>query len=52
MTKEEMEKAYRLLAMHHSELLLHVQHLERLLRQKSILAILKARWRGLWRKHD
>ena len=43
MTQDEIEKAWAIMSMHNSELLLHVADLEKRLRTQSILAILKAR---------
>lgn len=56
MNMDEIEKAYNLLAMHHSELLLErerlvqqVQMMERTYAQQNIWEILKARWRNMFR---
>jgi hypothetical protein len=43
-----VEKAYRLLAMHHSELLLDNIELRKQLARTSIKSILKMRWKLLW----
>jgi hypothetical protein len=43
MKQDEIEKAWAIMSMHNSELLLHVADLEKRLRTQSILAILKAR---------
>ena len=49
MVDPDVERAYKMLAMHHSETLLHVQELEKQLRRQSIIDILKARLR-YWTK--
>ena len=56
MKQEDIEKAYNLLAMHHSELLLErerlvrqIEMMERRYGQQSIWEILKARWRNMFR---
>jgi len=56
MKQEDIEKAYNLLAMHHSELLLErerlvqqVRAMERICGKQSIWEILKARWRNMFR---
>jgi hypothetical protein len=50
MDESAVEKAYNLLAMHHSELLLENKRLREQLRNTSIWLILKARWNNLFRK--
>lgn len=45
MIDPDVESAYNMLAMHHSETLLYVQELQKQLRTQSIVAILKARVR-------
>lgn len=50
MDEAATEKAYNLLAMHHSELLLENQRLREQLRNTSIWRILKARWNNMFRK--
>jgi len=49
MKQEDIEKAYNLLAMHHSELLLERAELLKRLGNQSIWGILKARWRNMFR---
>lgn len=54
MDEAAIEKAYNLLAMHHSELLLENQRLREQLRNIgniSIWRILKLRWNNLFRKN-
>jgi hypothetical protein len=50
MDEAATEKAYNLLAMHHSELLLENQRLREQLRNTSVWQILKARWNHLFKK--
>jgi len=52
MKQEDIEKAWALLSMHNSELLLERERLVRrieILEQQSIWEILKARWRNMFR---
>ena len=52
MKQEDIEKAWALLSMHNSELLLERARLVRrieMLEQQSIWEILKARWRNMFR---
>jgi hypothetical protein len=52
MNQEDIEKAWALLSMHNSELLLERERLVRrikMLEQQSIWEILKARWRNMFR---
>ena len=52
MKQEDIEKAWALLSMHNSELLLERERLVRqieMLEQQSIWEILKARWRNMFR---
>ena len=52
MKPEDIEKAWALLSMHNSELLLERERLVRrieILEQQSIWEILKARWRNMFR---
>jgi hypothetical protein len=52
MKQEDIEKAWALLSMHNSELLLERERLVRqieMLEQQSIWKILKARWRNMFR---
>jgi len=52
MKPEDIEKAWALLSMHNSELLLERERLVRrieMLEQQSIWGILKARWRNMFR---
>jgi len=51
MTQEDIEKAWAIMSMHNSELLLRVADLEKQLSyQQSIWAILKSRVTNLFRK--
>jgi hypothetical protein len=49
MKQEDIEKAWALLSMHNSELLLERAELLERLRNQSIWEILKARWRNMFR---
>ena len=56
MNQEDIEEAWAKLSMHNSELLLErerlvqqVKMMERIYEQQSIWAILKARWRNMFR---
>ena len=49
MKQEDLEKAWALLSMHNSELLLERAELLERLRNQSIWGILKARWRNRFR---
>ena len=49
MNQEDIEKAWALLSMHNSELLLERAELLARLRNQSIWEILKARWRNMFR---
>ena len=51
MDEAAIEKAYKLLAMHHSELLLENQRLREQIRNTSIWRTLKARWNNLFRRN-
>jgi len=48
MKQEDIEKAYNLLSMHNSELLLERAELLERLNKQSIWEILKARWRNMF----
>ena len=50
MNQEDIEKAWALLSMHNSELLLERAELLERLRNQSIWEILKARWRNMFRR--
>ena len=52
MDEKAIEKAWSLLSMHHSELLLENERLRKELRRQSIRAILKARFLYFFGKHD
>jgi hypothetical protein len=55
MNEEAVQKAYNLLAMHHSEMLLENIELRKQLARTSIRSILKMRWKllwGAWRSYD
>ena len=45
MTQEDIQKAWNLMSMHNSELMLRVSELEKQMRTQSIWLILKARFR-------
>ena len=51
MIDPDVESAYNMLAMHHTETLLYVQELRKHLRTQSIVAILKERVR-YWLRRD
>ena len=51
MDEAAIEKAYNLLAMHHSELLLENLQLREQMRNTSIWHILKLRWNNLFRRN-
>lgn len=51
MDEAAIEKAYNLLAMHHSELLLENQRLREQTRNTSIWRILKLRWSNMFRRN-
>jgi hypothetical protein len=50
MKQEDIEKAWALMSMHNSELLLERAELLERLRKQSIWEILKARWRNMFRR--
>ena len=52
MDDKAIQKAWSLLSMHHSELLLENERLRKELRQRSILAILKERFLYFFGKRD
>jgi len=52
MDEKAIEKAWNLLSMHNSELLLENERLRKELRQQSIWSILKARFLYFFGKHD
>jgi hypothetical protein len=49
MKQEDIEKAWALMSMHNTELLLERAELLERLRNQSIWEILKARWRNMFR---
>jgi hypothetical protein len=48
MDEAAVEKAYKLLAMHHNELLLDNMELRKQIARTSIWSILKMRWKLIW----